>query len=141
MNPFTGQMPFVLYGAAALQLGVAVLNLFLFRILRWKNELARMPLLLSEVIQVHTWFISITLAIFGVLTWRFALQMASKTDPICRWLAACIAFFWGARTILQVTYYSSSHWRGKRGRTFIHGLCLMIYGSLALIYLWAAMGL
>ena len=46
--------------AAALQLAIALLNLFLARLLNWKEEMARMPLLLREVFQVHAWFISIT---------------------------------------------------------------------------------
>jgi len=139
MNVFPRQMQLFLYGAATLQVGVAVLNLFLVRILNWHEELARMPLLLRQVVRVHAWFISITLAIFGVLTWRFAADIASKASPVCRWLAACIGLFWGVRTILQVAYYSSSHWQGNPSRTCIHGLLLILYGGLATIYLCSAL--
>lgn len=131
-------VPLFLCLAAVLQLAVAALNLFLIRIFKWREDLARMPLLLREVVQVHAWFISITLAIFGVLTWRFAPEMASRANPVCRWLAASIGLFWAVRTVLQVAYYSSSHWRGKPGRTLIHGVLLMMYGGFALLYLWAA---
>src|SRR5262245_46963641 len=103
--------------AAALQLAVALLNLFLIPLLKWKEELSRAPLLLREVFQVHAWFISITLTIFGLLTWRFATDLAAHTNAIGAWLAAGIGIFWEIRTILQVTYYSSSHWRGQFGRT------------------------
>src|SRR5215467_13303326 len=97
-----------LQAAAALQLGIAMLNLFLVPLLKWKEELARAPLLLREVFQVHAWFISITLAIFGLLTWRFAGELAAHTNAIGGWLAAGIGVFWAIRAILQVTYYSSS---------------------------------
>ncbi len=126
--------------AATLQLAIAVLNLFLVRLLEWKEDLARMPLLLREVFQVHAWFISITLAIFGVMTWRFAPDMASLANPVCRWLAAAIGAFWAIRTVLQVAYYSSSHWRGKPARTLAHLLLLVIYGGFACLYLWTAFG-
>src|SRR2546430_9373794 len=59
----------LLHIVAALQLAVAVLNLFLVPLLKWREELLRAPLLFREIFQVHAWFISITLVIFGVLTW------------------------------------------------------------------------
>src|SRR6266700_1843325 len=106
MNVFSSQLPVLLPIAAALQLGVAVLNLFLIRLLHWREGLSRTPLLLREVFQVHVWFISVTLAIFGVMTWRFAGDIASGQNTVAQWLAAGIGLFWGIRTVLQVIYYS-----------------------------------
>ena len=124
--------------AAALQFAIAVLNLFLVPLLKWRDDLARMPLLLREVFQVHAWFISITLLIFAAMTWRFASEMAGGTSPVCQWLAAGIGLFWAIRTVLQITYYSSSHWRGQPGRLLAHVALLLLYGGFAAIYLWTA---
>jgi hypothetical protein len=120
--------------AAAAQLAIALLNLFLVRLLEWKTDLNRVPLLLREVFHVHCWFISITLGIFGVTTLRFADAMAASSDEACRWLAAGIGIFWAIRTVLQVTYYSASHWQGRPFRTAMHVALLTTYGSLALLY-------
>jgi hypothetical protein len=136
MNALTVLLQF----AAASQLGVAVLNLFLIRLMKWREDLARSPLLLREVFQVHVWFISITLATFGVLTLRFAGEIAGGRNEIAAWLAAGIGLFWGIRTVLQVIYYSSSHWRGQVGRTIAHVTLLAMYGGMAVVYLWAAFG-
>jgi hypothetical protein len=130
----------LLHAAAALQLGVALLNLFLVPLLKWKEDLARTPLLLREVFHVHAWFISLTLTIFGLMTWRFAGELAARATALGGWLAAGIGIFWAIRAILQVAYYSSSHWRGQFGRTAIHIVLLFMYGGLAAIYLWAAFG-
>ena len=54
--------------AALAQLGVVLLNLFLVRLMNWRPDLEAMSLLIREVFQIHIYFISITLAIFGVLT-------------------------------------------------------------------------
>jgi len=124
--------------AAAAQLAVALLNLFLVRLLDWKADLDRMPLLLREVFHVHCWFISITLGIFGVTTMRFADVMAASSDETCRWLAAGIGLFWAIRAVLQVTFYSSSHWRGRPVRTAMHVALLATYGGLALVYSFSA---
>jgi len=133
-------VPILLQTAAALQLGVALLNLFLVPLLKWKEALARAPLLLREVFHVHAWFISVTLTIFGLITWRFAAELAAHANAIGVWLAAGIGIFWAIRTVLQATYYSSSHWRGQFGRTIIHVLLLLVYGGMGAIYLWAAFG-
>jgi len=137
MNSFSSPSILLLETAAALQMAIAALNLFLVRILKWREDMARMPLLLRQVFQVHLWFISFTLAIFAVLTWRFAPEIAGKGNPVCQSLAATIGLFWGTRTVLQIVYYSSSHWRGKPARTCIHALMLVLYGSLAILYLYS----
>jgi len=103
-----------------------------------KEDLNRLPLLVREVFQVHVWFISVTLIIFAVMTFRFAGEM--NANPVCRWLAAGIGLFWALRMVLQFAYYSSSHWRGQPGRTAIHVALLVIYGGFAVIYLAAAFG-
>ena len=131
-------LEFFLRAVAAIQAGIAILNLFIVRILKWKSDLERMPLLIREVFQVHAWFISLTLMIFAAMTWRFALEMANGSNPACLWLAGCIGIFWLVRAFLQVTYYSSSHWKGQMGRTLIHIGCLLVYGGMALIYLIVA---
>ena len=124
-----------LYIAAAAQLSVAVLNLFLVRIMKWEEEVARMPQLVREVFHVHAWFITITLAIFGVVTIRFADELAAGTNDLGRWLAAGIGIFWLIRWLMQFFYYDSSHWRGKRAETIVH---IFLYGSFAGVYLLAA---
>ena len=124
--------------AASLQICIAILNLFLVPLLKWQTEIARMPLLLREVFHVHAWFISLTLAIFAALTFRFCGEMGIGTNPVAAWLAGGIGIFWAVRTVLHVVWYSSSHWRGRLDRTLIHIALLIIYGGFAVVYLAAA---
>src|SRR5258706_10408422 len=88
MNLLTPSLPLLLQIVAVAQMAIAVLNLFLVPLLKWREDLARMPLLLREVFQIHAWFISITLTIFAAMTWRFAFEMAGGAKPGCKWLAA-----------------------------------------------------
>lgn len=132
------KLELALYVVAAGQLGIAILNLFLVRLLDWRAELERMPLLVREVFTVHAWFISVTLAIFGAVTFRFAPEFAAASHEVFRWLAAGIGGFWALRTVLQIAYYSSSHWRGRMDRTIIHIILLALYGGFAAAYLNAA---
>ena len=120
--------------AAIVQIVVGALTLFLVRLLGWHTEVNRLPPLMRQVFFVHAWFISLTLMIFAVLTWGNVHAMASASNPTARWLAGAIAVFWAIRTTLQVCYYSTEHWRGKRGPTTIHIALLMIYGLMTLVY-------
>jgi hypothetical protein len=124
-------------GAAA-QLGVVLLNLFLVRLMDWQRDLDAMPLLIREVFQILRYFISITLLLFGVLTWRFAGESATAAHPLCVWLAIGIGVFWAIRSTLQWSHYSSVHWRGDRIRTVIHWMLFLGYGGLATVYFTAA---
>jgi hypothetical protein len=140
MNSLHANLEIALKTAALLQIGIAILNLFLVRMMHWKGELDRLPRLVQEVFHVHSWFISVTLALFAVITLRFSGEMAGGADAACRWLAGGIGIFWGFRTVLQVGYYTASHWRGQAGRTVIHVILLLMYGGFAFAYLCAAFG-
>jgi hypothetical protein len=135
---WTNQLELALRAAAVAQLGIALINLSLVRIMKWQPELDRLSLLTSEVFRVHVLFISLSVATFGLLTWRFATELASGTDPIARWLAAAIGIFWAVRSVMQWTHYSHTHWRGLRLRTALHWLLFLGYGSLGAVYLAAA---
>ena len=136
MNTMPPTLQIALQIAVAMQLGIAVLNLALIRIMGWKKDLEDLPVLIREVFHVHVWFISITLTIFAIMTWRFLDELT--TNPACRWLAAAAGILWAIRAVLQMTYYSSSHWRGQIGRTLIHMALLLTYGGFAVVYLAAA---
>jgi hypothetical protein len=125
--------------AALTQIGVAILNLSLTRIMKWKPDLERMPLLVREVFRIHCYFISLTLAIFGVITWRFARDIATAANPIGIWLAFAIGLFWLIRSAMQWLHYSPSHWRGDTPRTVVHFLLFFGYGALATVYFAAAL--
>jgi hypothetical protein len=137
-NPSLEPLALLLSLAAVGQLVIAAINLRLVHLLGWGPELAGVPLLLREVFHVHKWFISVTLVIFGVLTLRFAGELASGSSELGRWLAAGIGGFWALRTGVQWLYYDRGHWRGKPGRTVIHWVLTFAYGGWAAVYLWAA---
>src|SRR5438045_9713141 len=116
-----------LRAAAIAQFAVAILNLFLVRIMKWKPDLDRAPLLIREVFHIHVIFISITLSIFAVLTWRFVHEIASAANPLAIWLTTVIGTFWIARSVMHWIHYSSNRWRRKRARTLHHYTQFLCY--------------
>lgn len=139
MNTISHYLHALLLWVAVGQAMIATLNFFLPRIMHWEEAVARMPLLVRQVFVIHAWFISITLAIFAVLTWRFPAEL--RTQPLGNWLAAAVAIFWGIRTVMQVAYYSPEHWRGQPTRIAAHGVLLFVYGGFTAVYSAAALGL
>jgi len=127
-----------LRAAAIAQFAVAILNLFLIRIMKWKPDLERAPLLVREVFRIHVVFISITLSIFGALSWQFAHEIARAASPLAIWLAVAIGLFWFVRSVMQWLHYSASHWRGNSLRTLIHWALFFGYGAMAVVYFAAA---
>jgi hypothetical protein len=138
MKLLADNLPLSLRLAALAQFAVAILNLFLVRIMKWERDLANAPLLIREVFQIHIYFISITLAIFGALTWRFAGEIATAAQPSSVWLAVGIGAFWAIRSVMQWSHYSAVHWRGDKLRTAIHWMLFLGYGAFAAVYLTAA---
>jgi hypothetical protein len=88
--------------------------------MRWEDDVQRMPLLIREVFKVHSLFISITVAAFGILTWRFAETIVLGGNELAKWMAGAIGIFWSVRAIIQWTGYSTSHWRGLPAQTAVH---------------------
>jgi hypothetical protein len=127
-----------LRAVALAQFAVAILNLFLIRIMKWKPDLERAPLLIREVFRIHVVFISVTLSIFGALTWRFAYEIARAASPLAIWLAVAIGLFWLVRSTMQWLHYSASHWHGSSLRTSIHWALFLGYGAMAVVYFAAA---
>ncbi|MEI6534153.1 MAG: hypothetical protein WCN98_02345 [Verrucomicrobiaceae bacterium] len=123
---------------AVAQIALAALSLCLPRIMDWKAEIARMSLLVRDVFEIHSWFISITLVIWGLLTWKFAGEVAHAQTELSRWLCAAIGIFWGIRCVLQWTHYDSSHWRGQPGRTLAHWTLFIGYAAWTTVYFMAA---
>jgi hypothetical protein len=131
-------LEFCLRIAAVAQFAIAIINLSLVRIMKWRADLHRMPLLINEFFRVHVIFITITVASFAVLTWRFTAEVASRANPLAVWLATTIGVFWAIRSLMQWTHYSRTHWRGDRTRTAMHWLLFLGYGALGVVYLAAA---
>ena len=124
---------------AVAQLALAVLSYFLPHIMDWKAEIQRMSPLVRDVFVIHAWFISITLIIWGILTWHFAEQMVHAPTELSRWLCGAIGAFWGIRCVLQWLHYSPAHWRGNPTRTVIHWMLFIGYGLWTATYFMAAL--
>ena len=113
---------------------LVVVNLFVPRRLRWREELARVSLVNRQIFQVHTIFIVLILAMFAVLLLTAADALLEPTR-LSRLVLGGLTIFWGLRMLTQWFYYSPAVWRGDRFNTAMHGLF-----SVAWVYVTAVLG-
>lgn len=110
-------MKIALITAAVLQIALALAHLAFPARFRWKEEAARMSRLNEQIFHVHTFFVCLTLVLFGVWTLLLADDLAFGDERI---LASGIAVFWLARLYAQWFVYDSALWRGKKFETAMH---------------------
>lgn len=88
------------------------------RYFKWGQELKHLSLINRQMMQTHTFFIALVVALFGVLCITQAKDMVST--PLGRNMALGLAIFWGLRLIFQLFVYSPMLWRGRVFETMVH---------------------
>ena len=100
---------------------LAIMNLFVPRRFRWREELARVSLLNRQIFQAHTVFIVLVVALMSVLLLTCAEALLEPTR-LSRAVLAGLTVFWGLRMLMQWFFYSPRVWRGNRLHTVMHGV-------------------
>lgn len=116
---------------------LAAIHIFFPKYFNWKEELKPLSLINRQMMTVHTFFISLTVFLMGLLC------LTSATDLIQTKLGKTISLglgiFWAVRLFFQLFVYSSKLWKGKKLETAIHILFSLIWVYLTIIFLWIAL--
>jgi hypothetical protein len=107
--------------AGVLMAGLVVLNIFVPRRFRWREELSRVSLVNRQIFQVHTIFLIVTLALFSALLLTSADALVERTR-LARAILLGLTLFWLLRMLMQWFYYSPKLWRGHPFNTRMHVL-------------------
>ncbi len=99
--------------------GLAVLNLFVPRQFRWREEMARLSLLNRQIFQAHSVFLILVLGMFAALLLVFGRDLLEPTR-LARAVLGGLTIFWTLRMLMQWFYYSPEVWRGNRFHTVMH---------------------
>jgi hypothetical protein len=115
----TGVLLFNLRLVGVLMAGLVVLNIFVPRRFRWREELSRVSLLNRQIFEVHAIFLVLTLGLISALLLTSADALLERTR-LARALLTGLTVFWGLRMLAQWFYYSPAVWRGNRFHTAMH---------------------
>ena len=119
--------------AGALQLALAALHPFFPRRFGWAEELPRLSLLNRQIFVVHTFFIALTVAMFGALS-LFGAPALLQATSLSRLVLGGMAAFWGVRLVVQLFVYDSRLWRGQAFNTRMHLAMSALYLYLSGVY-------
>lgn len=97
---------------------IALLHIGFPRLFRWREQLAGLSLINRQLMQVHTFFIALTVLLMGLLCLSSAGELVAT--PLGRRVSLGLALFWAARLAIQLFGYSSRLWRGRRLETALH---------------------
>jgi hypothetical protein len=120
------------------ELGLVAASLAIPRALRWQDDLAKLRPLTRQVFWVYAAYIWCTNLAFGLIS-AFAPRWLLDRTPLAGAVSAYIATYWGARLVIQFTYFDRSDMPKEPlfgvGETALVGLFLLltlVYGALAL---------
>jgi hypothetical protein len=120
--------------AAGLQVLVVAANLPLRRILRFREEHARLSPIVRQIHEVHHAYLLGVLLLFAGVSFAYPAELAAP--GLGRALAAAVAVFWGARVVVQRTLYGRAALRRHRTAdllfTAVFAFLAAVYGATAL---------
>jgi hypothetical protein len=90
--------------AGAVQLSIAVSNLWVPGILHYRENLVKLSPIVRQVFIVHSIYMVLVLLGFSGLCFLFAPELAGS-EPLGRALSGFLAFFWLLRVGLQFGFY------------------------------------
>jgi hypothetical protein len=126
------------------QLALIAASLAIPRVLRWGEETAKLRPLTRQVFWTYAGYIWATNLCFGLLS-TFAPHWLLDRSPLAGAVAGFIAAYWGARLVIQFTYFDRSDappgpWP-KLAEAALVGLFLfltLVYGYVAALTFWGS---
>lgn len=112
---------------------LALLHAAFPRRFNWKEDTARLSPLNRQIFFVHSFFIALTLILFGVLSFVIAASLAAPST-VSRTVLAGFVVFWLLRLLAQLFVYDASLWRGNRFNTTMHVLFAAFWTYLVSVY-------
>jgi len=98
----------------------------------WKLELPKLSLINKQMVQVHTFFIALTVMMIGALNFFYAEEITHTR--LGHAIAFGLALFWSIRFIFQLFVYSSGLWKGKAFETSVHILFTIFWVYMSVVF-------
>ena len=102
----------------------------------WKSELQHLSLINRQMMTVHTFFITLTVFLIGLLCVTSASELIETS--LGRKISLGLAVFWTIRLFTQIFIYSPKLWKGKTFETIVHVLFTIFWAYMSLVF-WLAL--
>lgn len=111
-------MEFQLNTIGYLLILLALVHIIFPKYFNWEEELNHLSLINKQIMQVHTFFIALTIFLMGILCVTSATEII--TTPLGKKISFGLGIFWLCRLLIQFFGYSSKLWKGKFFETIVH---------------------
>ena len=116
---------------------LALIHALFPKVFDWKRELPLLSLVNRQLMTVHTFFIALMVFLMGLLCVSSAeLLLHSELGRKILW---GLSFFWLARLITQLFWYSPQLWQRKRLETLVHIIFIILWSAMTVIFALGAM--
>jgi hypothetical protein len=129
-------LPLQLRLAGALLLCVGASHVVLPRAMGWKAELQAVSLMTRQVSYVHTYFIGLMCALFGLAATCLPHDLLAR-DPLAAPLLAAAVVVWGSRLVVQLFVFDAALWRGRAFTVAGHVAFVALWTYQTLVFSWA----
>ena len=126
-------MEFQLTTIGYLLILLALVHIIFPKYFNWEEELNHLSLINKQVMQVHTFFIALTVLLMGILCVTSATEII--TTSLGKKISFGLGIFWTCRLLIQLFGYPSKLWKGKFFETIVHILFLILWSFLSLTFL------
>jgi hypothetical protein len=116
-----------------LLMALALVHVIFPKYFNWKDELKSLSLINRQMMQVHTFFIALTVFIMGLLCYTTAIDLI-QTD-LGKKVSLGLGVFWVCRFFIQFFWYSSILWKGKKFETTVHVIFSILWLYLSVVFL------
>lgn len=103
------------------------------RYFNWKQELSSLSLINKQIMQVHSFFIAVTVFLMGLLCLTCSEELTGTV--LGKRISLGLGIFWSTRLVIQFFGYSSRVWRGKTFETTIHIVFSLLWVYLSVIFI------
>jgi len=99
----------------------------------WGEELKSLSLINKQMMEVHTFFVALTVMLIGLLCWFYANDLVNS--QFGRVIAMGLGIFWGIRLLFQFFVYSPKLWRGKPFETTMHIIFSLLWIYMTFVFI------
>ncbi|AXT19333.1 hypothetical protein D7030_13050 [Flavobacteriaceae bacterium AU392] len=97
---------------------LALIHIAFPKYFNWQKELRTLSLINRQMMQIHTFFIALSVLLMGLLFVTSTNDLIEKN--IGKRIILGLACFWSIRLFMQLFVYSPKLWKGKKFETIIH---------------------
>jgi hypothetical protein len=111
---------------------LSLIHIGFARRFNWGEELKPLSLINKQMMEVHTFFVALTVMLIGLLCWFYADNLVNS--QFGRVIAMGLGIFWGIRLLFQFFVYSPKLWRGKPFETTMHIIFSLLWIYLTFVF-------